>query len=159
MDYSKPKLNLYGFELPNADSLRVEQVVQILHCSDQHVRDLIHVEELTGFNISPNKQICRRITRSSLIDFIERRTTGPLDEVDFLALETPHNLKVPTEIFLSMKQVAAFLNCSHMHIVNLVEAWELVATNIGLTEPGQKRRLIHRAALIHFVNTRVEGAY
>lgn len=159
MKNDRPNQNLYGFELPAADPLRVAQVADVLQCSAAHAHSLVAAKELPALNIAPaNKLASWRIAREALEDFIARRTTGA-DGIDFQAAGNPHGLMLPVGRFLVSKQVAGFLNCSVQHVLHLVEAEELAATNIALTESCQKRPLIHRAALIHFINNRAEGAW
>lgn len=156
---SQSNQNLFGFELPKNDPLRVAQVADVLQCSAAHAHNLVAAKQLPALNIAPERKLATwRIARESLLDFIERRTTGA-DGIDFQAMEDPHGLILPAGRFLVSKQVAAFLRCSIQHVLHLVEAEELAATNIALTETCQKRPLIHRAALIHFINNRAEGAW
>jgi len=157
--YLQPKQKLYGFTLPNSDPLRTDQAATVLDVCGQSIHNLVFAEELAGMNIAPGSQIASwRIARASLVDFIERRTTGPLDEIDFQALEAPHSLALPDGRLLRVSQVAGFMHCSGQHVIDLIQTLDLSATNVGLSESGRATYRIPRAGLIHFINTRTEGA-
>lgn len=158
--YLQPKQILHGFELPNPESLRVQQVADVLQSSTAHVYNLVNAGELAAINIAPGKQVSTwRISRASLVDFIERRTTGPTAAVDFKKTESPHDFELPERRLLGTSQLTNFLSCSPTHISNLVDAGELVATNIAVCETGKREFRFPRAGLVHFINARTEGAY
>ncbi len=151
--------NICGFVLPNTAQLSVLQAVEVLQCSVQHVYNLIAAGDLAANRIAKAGKTERRLVPGeSIAGFIRRRTTGA-DGVDFSASENVHGLRLPAGALLAAWQVADFLNCSVQHIHDLIDAEELAATNIAVFTSAHKRPLIHRAALIHFINERAEGAY
>lgn len=67
-----------ALEIPsNKLSLRPDEIMPILGCSDKHVRNLVEDGSLTAVDIKC--KFCRkpslRISRASLVEFIERRKT------------------------------------------------------------------------------------
>ena len=138
--------------------LTTAQVSVILNCSDQHIYNLCNAQEMETIRINQGKKALYRIPRKGLASFIEERTTGPVEEVDFSATEAPFGLAIPKDRILRCAQVAGLLRCSQQHVANLIDAWELLATNIASSERKLFAYRIPTAGLIHFLNTRTEGA-
>ena len=156
--YLTPKQVVCGFELPHAEMLTAAQVSAILDCSDEHIYNLCNAREMESIRINNGKKSLHRIPRKSLVSFIEERTTGPVAEVDFSATEAPFGLAMPKGRILRSAQVAGLLRCSQQHVSNLIDAWELLATKISSSERANVSYRIPRSGLIHFLNTRTEGA-
>ncbi len=157
MKYGKPKQNLHGFELPRSNSLTIGQVAQTLTITEQAIHNLIHANELDATNIaSSSKRKSWRITRASLVDFINRRTTGPTG--DFQTLEAPIGLDLPSGGILGVPAVSGFLKCSSQHTLDLIGKWQIRATNVARSETRRTRYRIARSSLIQFINSRTEGA-
>jgi hypothetical protein len=58
------------------DLLRVDEVMDVLRCKDDHVRNLITLGELIGVDNKSNpngKQSYYLVTRASLLSYINRR--------------------------------------------------------------------------------------
>ncbi|MCF7849731.1 MAG: helix-turn-helix domain-containing protein [Kiritimatiellales bacterium] len=77
-DFLKPKEIVCGITLPHGELFGPGRVAAVLGCSDQHVYNLIRRGELTAIDISLTMSIKPKykVSRSSLIDFINRRTEG-----------------------------------------------------------------------------------
>jgi len=153
-----PKQILHGFQLPNSDLLTIGQVAKTLGCSGQHATNLISAEELEAANIAqPQKRKEQRISRTSLVDFINRRTTGSTG--DFQTLDAPIGLDLPPGKILGVPAISGFLKCTTQHALNLIRKEQIRATNVARSETGRARYLIARSSLIHFIKSRTEGAY
>ena len=156
MNPLSPKQILHGFEIPNSGTLAVGLVSKTLTVSEQAVHNLIHAGELEATNIAaPSKRKAWRVSRANLIDFIDRRTTGP--EGDFQASEAPRGLDLPPGKILRIPAASRFLRCSQQHIADLIRAGQIRATNVGRYAEARASFRIARSSLVRFINSRTMG--
>ncbi|MDF7808715.1 hypothetical protein P4E94_14800 [Pontiellaceae bacterium B12219] len=155
----KPKQNIHGFIIPNSDKISPLTAAGVLDCSRDHVCHLIHHGELKADNASTTQISRWEISRTALIDFIIARTTIAEENIDTSNRARFDGL-LPEFRIMDAHVVADFLQCSHSHILNLIQSRKITATDLAVRCNSKRKWLrITKDSLTAFIVSNLEGDY
>lgn len=123
-------------DLPNKDSLRVDEVAQFLRCSEQHVRNLI--------------------ADGSLAVEETRNKGGKIMGGTVRAVSRMQQPCLPKNSILRSKEAARSLGCSVRHIERLIKAGALAAIDIRSAETARPVYRPLRKSLLSLIEQRTQ---